>query len=159
MPVETVTPVAVDEIIDKWEARPDCLIEMLHDIQSAANHLPQDAMMEVSRRTGIPAAKIYATATFYNAFSLTPRGRHCIGVCMGTPCHVKGAPNLLRALERHLGIKSGQTDEDLKFTLTTSGCVGTCGIAPVVMIDDEMYGDVTQAQVPRILKRYEEEED
>jgi NADH:ubiquinone oxidoreductase subunit E len=115
--------------------------------------------VEISRRTGVPASKIFSVATFYNAFSLRPRGRHCVGVCMGTPCHVKGAPAILGALERALGIKNGQTDENLNFTLTTTGCVGTCGIAPVVVIDDEMYGNVKQAQIPRILKRYREEGD
>lgn len=158
MAVGQLTEAGVGEIIDRWDARPDCLIEMLHDVQSTESYLPKWALVEIGRRTGVPASQIYSVATFYNAFSLRPRGRHCVGVCIGTPCHVQGAPHVLGALERELGIKSGQTDEGLNFTLMTSGCVGTCGLAPVVIIDDEMYGKVTQAQVRRILKRYREEQ-
>ena len=111
--------------------------------------------MEVSQKLEIPLARIFGIATFYKGFSLTPRGEHCIGVCMGTPCHAKGAPLLVEAIERRLGIKEGETTKDLKFTLETTGCVGTCGIAPVIVIDGEMYGNVTAAQILKILKRYE----
>ena len=159
MPVGELTRDKLGEIIDRWGGRPDCLIEMLHDVQSVESYLPTDAMMEISKRTGVPAARIYAVATFYNAFSLTPRGKHCVGVCMGTPCHVKGAPAMLGALERQLGIKNGQTDKDLKFSLMTTGCVGTCGLAPVIVIADDMYGNVRQAQIPKILKRYDDQQD
>jgi NADH:ubiquinone oxidoreductase subunit E len=146
----------VQEIIDRWGRREDCLIEMLHDIQEEFNYLPRDILTEVSRSLEVPLAKIVGIATFYMGFSLTPRGKHRIGVCMGTPCHAKGAPLLVEALERHLGIEEGGTTEDLQFSMETTGCVGTCGLAPVVVVDEDMYGNVTPSQIPRILERYKE---
>ena len=146
----------VREIMDRWGRREDCLIEMLHDIQEEFNYLPRDVLTEVSRSLEVPLAKIVGIATFYMGFSLTPRGKHRIGVCMGTPCHAKGAPLLVEALERHLGIKEGGTTEDLQFSMETTGCVGTCGLAPVVVVDEDMYGNVTPSQIPKILERYTE---
>jgi len=143
------------EIIERWEVRKDCLIEMLHDIQEEYNYLPKDILIEVSQKLEVPLAKIFGIATFYKRFSLTPRGKHCIGVCIGTPCHAKGAPLLVEAIERHLRIKEGETTKDLKFTLEITGCVGTCGLAPVVVIDEEMYGNVTASRIKKILKKYE----
>jgi len=147
----------VDRIVDRWGRKPDLLIEVLHDVQEKFSYLPQQALERVSELLDVPAPSVFHAATFYNAFSVTPRGKHCIGVCMGTPCHVRGAPHVLQAIERHLGIKEGETDKEGRFTLLTTGCVGTCGLAPVVVVDEEMYGDVTQAKVPKILKPYEEE--
>jgi NADH:ubiquinone oxidoreductase subunit E len=149
--------VEVEKIVDQWGRKGDLLVEILHDVQAKFNYLPQEALEKVSELLEVPAPQVYYAATFYNAFSVKPRGKHCIGVCMGTPCHVRGAPLVLQALERHLGIKEGETDEEGRFTLLTTGCVGTCGIAPVVCVDDEMYGNVTQANVPKMLKPYEEE--
>lgn len=145
----------VQKIIERWDMREDCLIEMLHDIQEEYNHLPKEVLIELSKNLGVPLARVFGIATFYKGFSLTPRGEHRIGVCMGTPCHAKGAPLLVEAIERHLGIKDGETTKDLKFSLETTGCVGTCGLAPVIVIDGEMYGNVTAAKIPKILKKYE----
>ena len=146
------------KIIERWGARQDCVIEMLHDIQEEFNYLPKDVLIEVAKKTEVPLAKIFGIATFYRGFSLTPRGKHRIGVCMGTPCHAKGAPLIVEAIERYLGIKDGETTKDLKFSLHTTGCVGTCGLAPVVVIDEEMYGKVTPTKILEILKKYEKEE-
>jgi NADH-quinone oxidoreductase subunit E len=159
MPVAELSEAQVHEIVERWRGRPDCLIEMLHDLQAIANYLPEWALFQISEETGASKAQIYAVSTFYNAFSLTPRGRHCAAVCMGTPCHVKGAPALLGALERRLGIKNGETDKDLNFSLKTIGCVGTCGLAPVVIVDEDIYGNVKQAHIPRILRRYQVDKD
>ncbi len=146
------------KIIERWGARQDCVIEMLHDIQEEFNYLPKDVLIEVAKKTEVPLAKIFGIATFYRGFSLMPRGKHRIGVCMGTPCHAKGAPLIVEAIERYLGIKDGETTKDLKFSLHTTGCVGTCGLAPVVVIDEEMYGKVTPTKILEILKKYEKEE-
>ncbi|MCK4359610.1 MAG: NAD(P)H-dependent oxidoreductase subunit E [Candidatus Cloacimonetes bacterium] len=143
-----------DKFIKRWGGKKDCLIEMMHDIQNEYNYLPEDILVEVSERLKVPLAQIYGIATFYKAFSLTPRGKHQIGVCMGTPCHVKGASLLVEAIGRHLGIKEGETTKDLKFSLATTGCVGTCGLAPVIVIDEEMYGNVNINQISKILKKY-----
>ena len=143
-----------DKFINRWAGKKDCLIEMMHDIQDEYNYLPEDILTEISERLKVPLTQIYGIATFYKAFSLTPRGDHQIGVCMGTPCHVKGALALVEAISRDLGIKEGETTKDLKFSLSTTGCVGTCGLAPVIVIDEEMFGDVTIYQIPKILKKY-----
>jgi NADH:ubiquinone oxidoreductase subunit E len=143
------------KIIESWNMRKDCLIEILHDIQGAFNYLPKDILIEVSQKLEVPLAKIVGIATFYKRFSLVPRGKHCIGVCMGTPCHAKGAPLLVEALERHLGIKEGASTKDLRFYLEITGCVGTCGLAPVVVIDEEMYGNVRSSGIKKLLKKYE----
>lgn len=146
------------KIIERWGAREDCVIEMLHDIQEEFNYLPKDILIEVSKKTEVPLAKIFGIATFYKGFNLTPQGKHRIGVCMGTPCHAKGAPLIVEAIERYLGIKDGETTKDLKFSLHTTGCVGTCGLAPVVVIDEEMYGKMTPTKILKILKKYEKGE-
>ena len=146
----------VKEIIEKWGTESDVLIEILHDLQSKYNYLPREALNEVSNILNVPLGQIYHVATFYKAFSLIPKGKHRIHVCMGTPCHVKGAPVLVEALERHLNIKAGGTTEDLDFSLDICGCVGTCGLAPILIIGEDMYGNVTQSKIRTILKKYKE---
>jgi len=144
----------VDELIAHWGKDAEILIEILHEIQARHNYLPPELLEELAPKLDVPKSVVYSVATFYNAFSVEPRGRHCIGVCTGTPCHVKGAPSIVRAIARHLGCKVGETDKTGTFTLLTTGCVGTCGLAPVVVIDDEMYGNVTQTSIQRLLKKY-----
>ncbi len=145
----------VMEAIEKCGKKQEMVIEILHELQSKFNYLPQEALQRVSEILDMPLSQVYSIATFYNAFSLQPRGRHKIGVCMGTPCHVKGAQRIVEAIERAYNMKAGGTDPKGDFTLETSGCVGTCGLAPVVVIDEEeMYGKVTQTSVLKILERY-----
>jgi NADH-quinone oxidoreductase subunit E len=144
----------VKEIIDKWGTASDILIEILHDLQSKFNYLPGEALVEVANMLNVPLGQIYHVATFYKAFSLVPKGKHRIHVCMGTPCHVKGAPALVEALERHLKIKLGGTTEDREFSLDTCGCVGTCGLAPILIVGEDMHGNVTQSKIRTILKKY-----
>ncbi|MCP2520218.1 NADH-quinone oxidoreductase subunit NuoE [Candidatus Aminicenantes bacterium AC-335-B20] len=146
----------IRKILEKWERREDAIIEILHDIQNKYNYLPKDVLIEISKELDMPLSQICSVATFYNWFSLTPRGKHKIGVCMGTPCHVKGAPLIIKAIEKELGIKEGQTTKDLNFTLEITGCVGTCGLAPVVVIDGELYGDLNQNKILKILRKYKE---
>ncbi len=144
-----------DEIVNRWGARPENIIEMLHDIQNELNYLPKDLLYEVSKKANVPISKIFNIATFYNAFSLKPKGRHRVHVCMGTPCHALGAPRVVSAIERELGIKCGDTTPDMKFSLDICGCVGTCGLAPVVIVGDDLFGPIKVDGVPRLLKKYE----
>lgn len=143
------------EVIKRWDAKPENIIEMMHDIQNEFNYLPREILFEVSRQASVPLSKIYNIATFYNAFSLKPKGKHRICVCMGTPCHALGAMRVVNAIERELNIKCGETTKDLKFSLEITGCVGTCGLAPVVVIGEDLLGPIAAQDVPKLLKKYE----
>lgn len=143
------------QVLGRWGSKPENIIEMMHDIQNELNYLPRDILFEVSKKANVPLSKIYHIATFYNAFSLKPKGRHRICVCMGTPCHALGAPRIVSALERELNIKCGDVTPDMKFSIEATGCVGTCGLAPVVIIGDDLFGPLTIDGVPRLLKKYE----
>ncbi len=147
----------VDAIIDRWNCDPDFVIEMFQDVQDEFRHIPREALERIADRTGKPRGTLFHIATFYKAFSLEPRGETEVQVCMGTACYVKGAPDVLAALERELGVKSGETTPDGKFTLSEVRCVGACGLAPVVTIGDEVLGGVRSSQVPDIIKRFREE--
>ncbi len=131
------------------------LISCLQDIQKELNYLPQDALKLVAARVGVGLPRVYAIATFYKSFSLRPRGRHLIHVCLGTACHVRGGAKLLESFERELGLQTGGTTYDNRFTLESVRCVGCCGLAPVVMVDGKFYGKVTQEKVPEIIQRYD----
>jgi len=109
----------------------------------------------VCERTGLPASRVYGVATFYEQFHLEPRGRHLIRCCRGTACHVKGSKNIAGAIERALGVSEGGTTEDRRFTFETVACLGTCFLAPVIMVDADYYGTVAPGKVKRILDRYE----
>lgn len=146
----------VDAIIDKWNVDPEFVIEMMQDIQDQFRHIPQKALERVADRTGRPRGKLFHIATFYKAFSLEPRGETEIQVCMGTACYVKGAPDILAALERELGISSGQTTPDGRFTISEVRCLGCCGIAPVIAIDDEIINEVKPSEVHGILSSLED---
>lgn len=119
------------------------------------NYLPENALRYVSRRLKMPLSCIYSLATFYTAFSLIPRGKHLCTVCMGTACHVRGAPNVLSRIEDRLGIKAGSTTEDNLFTLETVNCLGACALAPIVVIDGRYYGQTTVNKVDKLLDEYE----
>lgn len=144
------------EIIEKWGKEKDVLIEILHDVQSKYHYLPREIFHEIADTLSVPLGQIYQVATFYKAFSLTPKGKYRIHVCMGTPCHAKGAPILVEAIERHLNIKVGGTTKDLNFSLDTCGCVGTCGLAPIVMFGEDMYGNIALSKIRSIIKKYKE---
>jgi len=140
-------------IIAKHGYEQSSLIAILQDIQSTFNYLPQKALKEVSRSTGIPLSRIYAVATFYKAFSLSPRGRHSIHVCLGTACHVRGGHRILEYLERKLGVRSGQTTEDLAYTLERVNCLGACAMGPMV-VDQKYMGKLKLDKIDSVLKRY-----
>ncbi|MGD0022302.1 MAG: NADH-quinone oxidoreductase subunit NuoE [Smithellaceae bacterium] len=139
------------EIIKKYNRDKSSLIAVLQDVQQQYNYLPKDALATVNCEMEIPASRIYEVATFYNAFSLTPRGEHVIKLCQGTACHVRGAAAILDKLERTLGIKPGETTSDRKFTLETVNCVGACAIGPVMVVDGEYHGQVNMAKVDKVI--------
>ena len=145
----------VDEIIDRYPPRQSVLIQLLLDIQSEFNWLPKEAMLCVSERLQIPISQIYRVASFYKAMSLTPRGEHVINVCMGTACHVRGGPRIIDKVEESLGIKSGETTQDMKFTLERVNCLGCCALGPVIVVDKDYHGKMTPAKVKTVLKDYD----
>lgn len=144
----------VDSILERHNREPSSIIAMLQDIQAEANYLPGHALRYVAENLDIPLSKIYGLATFYRTFSLQPRGRHLIYVCLGTACHVRGGVKIKERIERDLNIKAGETTPDLMFTLETVNCVGACALGPVVIIDDQYHGQMTQPKVASLLKKY-----
>jgi len=130
------------------------LVSILQDIQAEYNYLPKKVLVEVSQALGAPLSQVYSVATFFKAFSLEPRGRHLINVCLGTACHVRGAVRVLEAIERELAIKAGRTTKDLKFTLETVNCVGACALGPIVIINGEYHGQMKTDKVKALLQNY-----
>ena len=143
----------IENILDRHQHDRTAIIAILQDIQDEVNYLPEDALRYVAQALDVPISKVCSLATFYKAFSLQPRGKHVIHVCLGTACHVRGAVRILEALERDLGIRSGQTDENLQFTLETVNCLGACALGPVVVVDGEYHGQMTSAKTQSLLKR------
>jgi NADH:ubiquinone oxidoreductase subunit E len=132
----------------------DALIPLLQEIQTAYGYLPVPVLLEASERTGIPAARIYGVVTFYEQFHLEPRGRHTIRCCRGTACHVRGGRDVIGAVGRILGVKPGGTTGDMRFTFETIACLGTCFLAPVMMVNNDYYGRLRPDTVKEILQRY-----
>jgi NADH-quinone oxidoreductase subunit E len=145
----------IDQIIDKNHGEPSYLIQVLLDIQSEHHWLPREALERVAERLQVPLTRIQHIATFYKAFSLVPKGRHEIHICVGTACHVRGAPRILDAAQELTGIKPGETDLDLKFSLQTVNCLGCCALGPVLEIDGKTHGKMAPAQMADVLKNYE----
>jgi len=143
-----------DLIIDRWNADPDFVIEMFQDIQEEFRHIPESSLNQIAERTGKPRGILFHIATFYKAFSLEQKGELEIQICTGTACYVKGAVDVLRAFERELQVDSGETTPDGRFTLSEVRCVGACGLAPVVVIGEEVIGQVTPSMVPDLLKKH-----
>ncbi len=144
----------LDRIIDRWHSDPEYVIEMMQDIQERFRHIPKVALDQIQHRTRTPLAHLYHIATFYKSFSLEPRGETIVQVCMGTACHVKGAANILDSFERVLGIPTGGTTADGKYSLEAVACLGACSIAPVVRIGDEIVGNVESRHVEKLLKKH-----
>ena len=139
-------------------SRPDVgendLIPLLQEIQASYGYLPPEVLMALSERTGIPASRIYGVATFYEQFHLEPHGRHTIRCCRGTACHVKNGSELIDAISRHLGVAPGETTEDMRFTFETVACLGTCFLAPVIMVNSDYYGHLSANKIKDILESY-----
>ncbi|MBN2620213.1 NADH-quinone oxidoreductase subunit NuoE [candidate division WOR-3 bacterium] len=142
----------VYKIIDRYPEGGHSVIQVLQDIQNEFNYLPRERLVEVSQVLRIPLSRLYSIATFYSAFSLNPRGKHVVTVCMGTACHVRGAAAILSEFERKLGVKPGQTTNDKKYTLETVNCLGCCAIGPIVVFDKRYIGEFKLDQVDKLLK-------
>jgi NADH-quinone oxidoreductase subunit E len=147
----------VEKIIRQHNGQKNALIAMLQDVQNEYSYLPQEVLAHISHTVGVPLSRTYSLATFYRAFSLKPKGRHPIAVCLGTACHVKAAVKILEKFERQLGIKCGQTTPNLNFGLEAVRCLGCCGLAPVVTVGPELYGKVSLPKVDQIIKQYSKE--
>jgi len=144
----------IDAILAKYKGQKGFLIPVLQEVQHLYNYLPKDALLYVAQATKTPISSIYGVVTFYSQFHLNPRGRHIIRVCQGTACHVRGGKLILEAIEKHLGVKAGHTTKDSRFTLETIACVGACGLAPVMQIDENTHGRLTPDAVGPILEKY-----
>jgi len=138
-------------IIARYHGDKSSLIAILQDIQQVYNYLPLEILKMLSQEMKLPLMRVYEVATFYNAFSLKPRGKHIAKLCVGTACHVRGAAGILDKLERTLGIKPGETSSDREFTLETVNCVGACALGPVLVMDGEYHGQVTMATVDKVI--------
>ena len=143
----------VDAIIDNYGAEPASLLAIMQDVQDAENYLPREAVDQIAKRLAVPTSRIYSMATFFESFHLEPRGKHICTVCMGTACHVRGAPRLLEQAERDLEIASGQTTKDMQFTLEEVNCVGACALGPLVIIDGEYNGNMTPHRLTKLVEK------
>jgi len=145
----------IDSLIGKYGARKEALIPILQDIQSDLNWLPEDVLKAVAEKLQVPLIDVYGVASFYRTFSLKPRGRHIVTVCVGTACHVRGGQRIVDEIGRRLEIAPGETTQDQNFTLETVNCLGCCAIGPIVVIDGEYYGEMTTRKVGAILEKYQ----
>lgn len=148
----------VATILDKYHPEKKSLIPILQDIQAEYNYLPQEALKLVSRALGIPLIEIVAVATFYRAFSLKPRGKHIVTVCLGTACHVRGGPKIFDEFKRILNIGAGETSPDRQFTLETVNCLGCCAIGPVVVVDGDYHAQTSIRTAGKIINKYAKKE-
>lgn len=144
----------VTSILDRYQRDRGLLVSILQDAQSEFHYLPKDVIEEVSRGLGTPLTQVYSVATFFKSFSLKPRGRHLINVCLGTACHVRGAVKILEKMARDLNVAPGGTTEDLRFTLETVNCVGACALGPMVIVDGKYHGQMSMEKVDSVLKDY-----
>lgn len=145
----------IDQIVDKYGGEASSLIQVLLEIQRENHWLPKEALERVCERLDVPLSRIQHIATFYKAFSLVPKGRHEVHVCMGTACHVRGAARVLDTVQDLTGIKPGETDLDLKFSLETVNCLGCCALGPVMEIDGKTHGKLSTANTTDVFKGYE----
>jgi len=144
----------IDTIIKQYRGNESAILAILQDIQSKEKYLPKEALEEVSQKMHIPMTQVFRIATFYNALSIKPRGRHKVDVCLGTACHVRGGNKIIDKLSRDLGIQVGETTKDKRFTLESVRCVGCCSLGPVMVVDGNVFGRLTQEKVPGLLKEF-----
>jgi NADH-quinone oxidoreductase subunit E/NADP-reducing hydrogenase subunit HndA len=148
----------LEKFINGLETTKGALIEILHKAQDIFGYLPRDVQLYVARKLGIPGAEVFGVVSFYSYFTTKPRGKHTISVCMGTACFVRGADKIIERLKEKLGIESNEITEDGLFTLKDVRCIGACGLAPVVMIDDKVYGRVKEEELDEIINTYRNQE-
>ncbi|MFZ5802899.1 MAG: NAD(P)H-dependent oxidoreductase subunit E [Candidatus Omnitrophota bacterium] len=147
----------VNEIVNTWKGKRGNLIMVLHQIQNRYNYVPREVSLQVSEALNVPLARIYEVITFYHYFKLEPPGKNIISICMGTACYLKGAPQIVEAFEKELEIKVGQSTPDKEFHLQIVRCLGCCGLAPVLTINNKVYGQVSPTRVPEIIASCQQE--
>ncbi len=143
----------VDQIIDHHQEKRTAIISILHDIQGRYSYLPEGALKQVAKRLQMDLNEMYGVATFYKSFSLKPKGKHSITLCLGTACHVRGGPKILKEMTRVLGIAPGETTRDRKFSLNAVNCLGVCAIGPVMFVDGKFYGEMTPIKARRLVEK------
>jgi NADH-quinone oxidoreductase subunit E len=144
---------SVDLIVDKYQEKRTALIGILHDVQDRYKYLPYEALKMVASRLRMDINEIYGVATFYKSFTLTPQGKHSITLCLGTACHVRGGPRILRELKGLLHIEPGQTTADRQFSLNVVNCLGVCAIGPVMMVDGKFYGEMNSIRAKKMVEK------
>jgi len=161
IPTGSSTPIEESEdveeielIIDRYDGKRSALISILLDMQAEYNYLPRHALMYIARRLDMPFSRVYSTATFYRAFSLEPRGKHIVTVCLGTACHVRGGPKIVDEISRKLDIEPGETTEDMQFTFESVNCLGCCAIGPIMVVDEDYHGGLSVDRIESILGKY-----
>jgi NADH:ubiquinone oxidoreductase subunit E len=150
----TVESATIDEALEQFDERRANLIPILQEIQATYSYLPEDLLRRVSRKLHVPLSDVYQVATFYRCFSLKPRGKHVVQVCLGTACHVRGGPRILERVGTETGTIGLGTSPDLEFVVETVRCLGCCGLAPVMRIDRDVYVGLEQSKVKGVLNRY-----
>jgi NADH:ubiquinone oxidoreductase subunit E len=145
----------VDQVIATHRGKPGCLIPVLEECQGIAGYLPVELQEYIGARLNIPGSTVYGVVTFYSFFSMVPKGRHNIKVCLGTACYVRGIAEILSRLQSEFKLEVGRTSEDRRFSLETVRCLGACGLAPVIVVDNDTHGGVTPDKVVELLNRYE----
>ncbi len=143
----------VDLIVDKYQEKRTALISILHDVQDRYKYLPEEALKMVASRLRMDINEIYGVATFYKSFTLVPQGKHSVTLCLGTACHVRGGPKILRELKNLLHIEPGQTTADRQFSLNAVNCLGVCAIGPVMMVDGKFYGEMNPIRAKKMIEK------
>jgi NADH-quinone oxidoreductase subunit E len=143
----------VDLIVDKYQEKRTALISILHDVQDRYKYLPDEALKMVASRLHMDINEIYGVATFYKSFRLVPQGKHSITLCLGTACHVRGGPKILREMKKQLNIEPGQTTADKQFSLNVVNCLGVCAIGPVMFVDGKFYGEMNPIKAKKIVEK------
>lgn len=139
-------------IFARHQQKPEALIMILQDIQKEYRYLPCEALQETAKALNVPLSKVFSVATFYNAFSLNPKGKNVVRICVGTACHIRGAALIQDQLENAIGIKAGQTTQDMEYSIEVVACVGACAMAPVVIVNEQYHGSVKVSGAKRLLK-------
>ena len=152
-PVEKMTP-EISAFIEEWKSKPGNLIMVLHQVQQTYGYIPRNIAIEISERLSVPLAKIYGVVTFYNFFKLEKAGKYKIQVCLGTACYIRGGDDLLKTLEKELGIGLNSTTPDGMFSIEAVRCLGCCGLAPVIVVNGNVHGRLTAKDVPAIIEQY-----
>ena len=148
--------IELQKVIDELRHEQGALMPIMQRAQGIFGYLPEDVQRHIAKELDIPVGDIYGVATFYSQFNLQPQGEYVIGLCLGTACYVKGAQKIMEALEAALGVPAGTTTPDRKFTLNATRCLGACGLAPVLMINDDVYGRLTPEEIPGIIAKYQD---